>query len=220
MLIPTEMMENHLVQAKDDHLEKAMSKVVELSVAIGRLSVVLGNVCQEINFPCDPQNLFLPQPWLENTTGSWVCPWIMEMSDFSQKRNQVWFSPPFYTHPGGYKVCLEVYGNGYGNRKGSHLSVFIRLMKGENDDNLMWPFSLQIEFKLLNQMSDSSHVSQSVDFSRVLENIYCGRVIDKQKAKCGRGRAAFLPLTDLAEDGTKEVQFLKNDSLFFKVNKI
>jgi hypothetical protein len=47
-----------------------------------------------------------------------------------------------------------------------------------------------------------------------------GRVMQDNRAKSGRGRGNFLPLTDLAEDQTKKVQFLKNDCLFFKVDRI
>ena len=34
-----------------------------------------------------------------------------------------WYSPPFYTHPRGYKMCLCVSANGSGAGKGTRLSV-------------------------------------------------------------------------------------------------
>ena len=64
----------------------------------------------------------------------------------------MWTSPPYYTHIGGYKFCLEVYPNGDGSGKGTHLSVYVRLMDGEHDDDeLEWPFEGWITFELLNQ---------------------------------------------------------------------
>ena len=51
-----------------------------------------------------------------------------------------WISPPFYSHAGGYKMCILVYANGQGSRKGTHLSLFLALMRGEYDDQLQWPF--------------------------------------------------------------------------------
>ena len=47
--------------------------------------------------------------------------------------NDIWYSPPFYSHLGGYKMHLRVVP-GYGR---IHISVC--LMKGEFDDHLSWP---------------------------------------------------------------------------------
>ena len=151
--IPVDELDTHLVQAKDDHLEKAMSKVMDLSVAMGTL-------CQQIQNPCAPQRIFLPKPWLENKKTIPICPWIAKMSDFSQKRSNIYYSSPFHTHVGGYQMCLEVWGNGYGSGKGTHLSVYLHLMKGENDNRLKWSLSLKLQISLLNQASNSGHLSR------------------------------------------------------------
>ena len=212
VLLPADKMADHLVQAEGDHLKKAMDKVVELSVA-------MGSVYQQLHSPCGPQNSFVPRLWLENKSGSRACPWIIEMSNFFEIHGKVWFSPPFYTHPGGYKLCMEVYGNGHGASQGVHLSLFIRLMKGECDECLKWPLSLKIIIMLLNQIDDSDHVSHTVDYNDASEKVN-SRVIKGNMARSGRGRGNFLPLTDLAEDQTKKVQYLKNDCLFFKVDRV
>ena len=46
------------------------------------------------------------------------------MDDFEQhkKSNDKWCSPPFYTHLGGYRMCLRVDANGDGSEKGTHVS--------------------------------------------------------------------------------------------------
>ena len=208
--IPVDELDTHLVQAKDDHLEKAMSKVMDLSVAMGTL-------CQQIHHPCDPQRVFLPRHWLKNEKITPICPWIVKMSDFSQKRSKDWFSPPFFTHPGGYQMCLEVWGSGCGSGKGTHLSVYMCLMKGENDNHLKWPLSLAIHITLLNQSSDSNHVSEQINFANAKENAR-NQVVQGVMAKSGRGRTRFVPLSSFVEDPTQDVQFLKNDSLYFRVS--
>ena len=208
--IPIDELGTHLVQAKDDHLEMAMSKVMDLSVAMGTL-------CQQIQHPCDPQKVFLPKPWLKNEKTIPLCPWIVKMSDFPQKRHKVYYSSPFHTHVGGYQMCLEVWGNGYGSGKGTHLSVFICLMKGENDYCLKWPLSLKMQFSLLNQASDSGHLSHQLNFANAPEK-YNARVTEGTRAKGGWGTSTFLPLTSLVKDPTQDVQFLKNDSLYFRVS--
>ncbi|XP_041575561.2 TNF receptor-associated factor 1 isoform X2 [Taeniopygia guttata] len=50
------------------------------------------------------------------------------------------YSPAFYTAKYGYKVCLRVYLNGDGTGKGTHMSLFFVVMKGDYDALLPWPF--------------------------------------------------------------------------------
>lgn len=61
------------------------------------------------------------------------------------------YSPPFYTARYGYKMCARIYLNGDGAGKGTHVSLFISVMKGEYDAILPWPFSKKITLKLLDQ---------------------------------------------------------------------
>ena len=44
-----------------------------------------------------------------------------------------WHSDPF---PEGYQMCLKVYVSGNGNGAGSHVSIYLFLMKGPYDDEL------------------------------------------------------------------------------------
>ena len=44
--------------------------------------------------------------------------------------NDMWLSPPFYTHTGGYKMLILVYPNGYGNAQGKFVSVGLHLLSG------------------------------------------------------------------------------------------
>ena len=48
---------------------------------------------------------------------------------------------PFYTSKGGYKVTLRVDPNGERFSKGTHVDVFMCLMKGANDNNLQFPMT-------------------------------------------------------------------------------
>lgn len=61
------------------------------------------------------------------------------------------FSPPFYSKPDGYKMCVCVYLNGCDNGEGTHLSVFFGLMKGEYDPLLQWPFEHKVSLTLVDQ---------------------------------------------------------------------
>ena len=84
----------------------------------------------------------------EKFTEMHCTPLLIKMSQFSQLKvnNDMWYSPGFCTHTFGYKMCLRVYANGHGVGKGTHVSVYLHLMKGENDDDLTWP----IKYKMYN----------------------------------------------------------------------
>ena len=70
----------------------------------------------------------------------------------SKDKNVDWYSPGLYTSPGGYKVCLCVNANGYGDGKGTHVSCFVCL---KYDDTLEWPFQGVVTVELLNQLEDT-----------------------------------------------------------------
>ncbi|XP_078349700.1 TNF receptor-associated factor 3-like isoform X2 [Oculina patagonica] len=61
------------------------------------------------------------------------------------------YSPPFFVGRFGYKVCARLYPNGDGIGKGTHLSIFFVIMKGEYDALLPWPFIQKVHFRLLDQ---------------------------------------------------------------------
>ena len=136
------------------------------------------------------------------------------MTDFEQYRrdNDHWHSPHFYTHPNGYKMCLRVYPNGYvyGPGKGTHLSVFVFLMKGEFDDQLKWPFQGEITIQLVNQKEDKDHVVKTLRLTKsnlVLPPKCCERVTIGDRSDSGWGEHQFLPLTEL------QPKYLKNDCI-------
>ena len=50
------------------------------------------------------------------------------------------YSPPFFTSLHGYRMCLRLYLDGDGQGKGTHISLFLVIMKSDYDDLLSWPF--------------------------------------------------------------------------------
>ena len=61
------------------------------------------------------------------------------------------YSLPFYSGRYGYKTCLRLYILGDGIGKGTHMSLFITICKGEFDDILQWPINRKVTFKIINQ---------------------------------------------------------------------
>lgn len=71
------------------------------------------------------------------------------------------YSPPFYTSPNGYRMCVRVYLNGDGMGKGTHISVFFVIMKSEHDSLLSWPFKQSVQFTLINQVNQHNSISEA-----------------------------------------------------------
>ena len=63
-------------------------------------------------------------------------------------------SEPFYTGECGYKVILHLFPNGSSTGKNTHLSIYLRIMKGDFDSILKWPFAKQFTFSLIDQQEN------------------------------------------------------------------
>lgn len=60
-------------------------------------------------------------------------------------------SSPFYTSQFGYKLQASVFLNGNGSGENTHVSVYIKILPGEFDALLKWPFSHSVAFTLFDQ---------------------------------------------------------------------
>ena len=127
-----------------------------------------------------------------------------------------WVSTPFYTGPDGYKLKLKVHANGDGSGKGTHVSVFVHLMKGENDDGLTWPFKCDITIQLLNWREDKGHVKKSVTFNDSTDIKARKRVMEGDTATAGWGYD-FISHSDLYYSVINNTEYINNDILCFVV---
>lgn len=117
-----------------------------------------------------------------------------------------WFSRPFYTHPGCYRMCLKVF-----SKTGSHISLFVCIMEGEFDQQLKWPLSASITVQLLNQRGDMGH------FTNTRKGMWA-RVTSKERERgTGFGWPEFFPCYRLGYDPTKDTEYLRYDCLQFRV---
>ena len=77
--------------------------------------------------------------------------WKIELYSEHKATATSMLSTPFYSGRYGYKMCLCLYIMGDGIGKGTHLSLFFVVMRGEFDNILQWPFTYKVTFKLINQ---------------------------------------------------------------------
>ena len=209
-------LQTHLRDKKDHHLEKAMDMVVQHSM-------LLSEILTTGRDKCDSSHLPVPcRRWLQNTPTCYPCPpRVIKIEGFQEKekKNKEWFSDPVYSHFGGYKMCLSVVANGHDEVKGTHVSVFAYLMRGDNDDNLKWTFKGTIKVSLLNQLEDGQHHTKQVWSSGwdIPKNT-CKRVTEGKRGKEGWGQRQFIHHQDLSYFGDQNCQYLKDDTLFFRVD--
>ena len=136
------------------------------------------------------------------------------MDDFEQHKksnDSWWFSPSFYTHLGGYRMCLRVDAKGVGKGKGTHVSVYICLMRGEFDDLLKWPFHGDVTIQL--KKNDPPHYQKMVHFNDITPNERMCKPTEERNG--GWGDHQYISHADLYAGG-----YLKDDKLVFCISNI
>ncbi|XP_028415920.1 TNF receptor-associated factor 3-like [Dendronephthya gigantea] len=117
------------------------------------------------------------------------------------------YSPHFYSAQYGYKMCAKIYMNGDGFGKGSHLSLFFVVMKGDYDSLQTWPFQKKITIMLLDQGNGDHMVNvfhsdpQSSSFQRPTSDM-----------NIASGSPLFMPIDNLSNR-----QYIKDDVMFIKI---
>ena len=101
-----------------------------------------------------------------HTTSKYIHVFELKQYTLHKHQDDLYSSPPFYTHPGGYRMCFDIYCNGFDEGKGSHLSASAHLMAGDNDNDLKWPFQGQITLQLVNWAGAHSHVTHVFDYGK------------------------------------------------------
>ena len=117
------------------------------------------------------------------------------------------FSLPFYSSRYGYKMCLRLYILGDGIGKGTHMSLFFVIMKGEFDNILHWPFTHKVTFKLINKHGGCD----------VVESIRPGLFSSsfhqpKSDMNVASGCPRFVSIKELLQEG-----FIVDDTIFIEV---
>ena len=87
-----------------------------------------------------------------NKTPLPIPPFYFTLPKFShyQKSDLVFWSKPFYSHPGGYKMNVDVFPNGVDSERQACMAVYVTILRGEFDDQLNWPFDGSVTVQAYN----------------------------------------------------------------------
>ena len=154
---------------------------------------------------------------LESSIG--LPPFSFVMDNFQDRlqRNSNFFSPPFYSHIGGYRLRIKVTPNGIFFGEGTHISLTVYVMKGVFDENLSWPFRGSIKIALMDQLNDSDHKEETITFDKGTSVKASGRVLNGDINEKGLVLYEFFDHSWLKLTSKKRGFFVKDDKILFKV---
>ena len=90
-----------------------------------------------------------------------------------RKNDAILCLPPFYSHIGGYKMCLVVCCNGYREAKGNHLTVLVSVLRGKYDHLLDWPLNCSVMIQIKKIFGAGTSVQHGIEVkgqNRVFED--------------------------------------------------
>lgn len=137
---------------------------------------------------------------------------VMEAAKTNERR--VIVSDPFYSNHNEYKFEVELYPDGYhindnADEKGEFMSVYLRILVGEYDGLLIWPFNDSVMFTLLDQnesVQKRRHLRQEVQ--QTPQGL--ARPTEASEEACGVWEFVFHK--DLYSRS-----YIKDDTIFIKV---
>ena len=154
-------------------------------------------------------------------------PFYFAINNFEhyKKSDLCWHSPPFYSHSGGYKLMVQLWPNGVGTYKGTHMSVFLVVMRGEYDDQLKWPFTGEVTVRMLNRSKsggstqNTGHRDTTICFDN--STPLCSR---RKPEGCNSlpawGYLGFISHSELPYNAAKNTTYLREDRVRFVVTKV
>ena len=139
---------------------------------------------------------------------------LWKITEFARRRNEAvsgqqvsFYSPCFYTSRYGYKMCARIYLNGDGMGRGTHISVFFVVMRGQYDAILRWPFRQKVTFMLL----DQDNVEHVIDAFRPDPNSSSFQR-PRRETNIASGCPMFCSLTELNNHA-----YVRDDTMFLKI---
>ena len=159
--------------------------------------------------------------WMSSELSDKVAPTIVKMSKFTKKLKdkEEWYSSPFFAFEGGYQMCLNVHAAGYDVGEGTHVSVYLFLMKGPHDNKLEqsghWPLRGIFTIELLNQLNDSDHHIYKIQMHHYNCRRCTNRITETTQAY-GFGHPQFISHDTLLYNSNNS--YYKSGFLMFRIS--
>ena len=142
----------------------------------------------------------------------WEITNISEMRKSARGKQKSIISDPFYSHKGGYKLCLSVWPDGSSVSNWSYMSAGFRLMRGEHDDKLEWPMKMTVTIALIDQESNDFYLFDKFDYDSTSDKYKCCFHRPNSSLNQTRSKIRFVYFDSLV--GNEGL--LRNDSIILK----
>ncbi|XP_059849805.1 TNF receptor-associated factor 1-like isoform X3 [Hypanus sabinus] len=116
-------------------------------------------------------------------------------------------SSEFYFSTYSYKMCLRIYLNGHGDTKGTHISLYYILLKGQYDALTQWPFKENVKLAILNPRD--RHQSILKMCTPCSQDPALQRPVERMNAPCG-----FSMFVTVSEFNQFISECVDNDEMF------
>ena len=131
-------------------------------------------------------------------------------------------SAPFYSHPGGYKMHINVQSNEVIERghRNVYLEVYVSILRGEFDDQLKWPFDGEVTVQAYNRTLERWDKERKIQLNmKECELDVIQRQIDILSST-GWGYQKWLSSQDMKSHFVKDTNTLRLRVVTVKVNSI
>ena len=177
------------IKKRNDLLERACEDVQKKQVALDEKFVSLQTHTSPLSLP--------PFYFIMSNVGHY------------KQHNCVFWSEPFYSHPGGYKMAIKIYPNGRGYRKGTHLSLYVDIIRGEFDDKLRWPFDGEVTVQAYNRTTEQWSMKKIFALNeKCCGLVYVCRQVDTITI-ADWGYVDYLPLSEFKKDYVKDTDVVR-----------
>ena len=135
-------------------------------------------------------------------------PPLLPNFQYYQSNDLTFFSEPFYSHPDGYKMKVQIYPNGLSDARGAYMGLYVAIYRGEFDDQLRWPFNGSITVQAYNRTTQQ----WSNEHTIIMNKEECAEKVERSVdilTQGGWGHHKFLSLSDLNYNYLKGTQFVR-----------
>ncbi|CAF1083625.1 unnamed protein product [Adineta steineri] len=206
-----------ITKVKDD-IQHLNNQLINYYSSFQRLSeecLKIRTNSQEINIIVENIKLKQKREDIRDATSNGSLVWKIE--NFTQKWNDARSgrqisieSPLFYSLPTGYKMCARLHMYGDADAHGTHMSMFLVLLKGEYDAILTWPFNFRVTFCLFDQTGQGYHIVDSFDPDTTLPSVQR----PNSNMNTAGGIPKFCPLAFIEQS---ENYYVRDDTMFINI---
>ena len=194
--------------------ERKRHKIRSCATQIGSLEI--GEMSCKESVSEHEDRVLLLEHRCDTGTFIWKIPHVSRKLAAAQKGDKPFLlSSPFTTSNKGYKMYANLYLDGEGDFKGTHVSLFVAIGKGYHDHILPWPFKQNITMKMLDVTNDAQHKKDvSITLSPRVDMAAYQKPVSDMNIAIGHGD--FISL----ENFHRGKRYVTNDTLFIKIISI